>query len=148
MIKAFITEGDLSVDDLIKLILKPSHREGCGAIVTYVGYVKAVVDGERVEEVVFEVKDEFEDFLNRVAEEVAGKYGLHDVIVAHKEGALKPGETVMYVVVSAVTRDQAFRGAREIVDRIKSQAPMRKVERREGGTYLVGEGGERRRIDG
>ncbi len=130
MIKAFITEGDLSVDDLIKLILKPSHREGCGAIVTYVGYVKGVVGKEEVQEVLFELGEDFEDFLNRVAEEVASKYGLHDVIVAHKEGVLKPGDTVMYIVVSAVSREAAFSSAKEIVDRIKANAPMRKIERR------------------
>ncbi len=137
MIKAFITEGDLSIDDLIKLLIKPSHKEGYGALLAYVGFVKAFVEGHKVVEVSYEMGEKAEENLAKIAEEVARKHGLHDIIIAHKEGPLKPGETVSYIVVTARTRHEAFDAVREAIDRVKSEESITKIERREDGEYLV-----------
>ncbi len=144
LIKGFISQGDLSIDDLVKLVIKPSHKEGCGAIVTYVGFVKAVVDGRKVNHVLYEPDENTDEELTRIATEVSLKYRLHDIIVAHKEGALKPGETVSYVIVSACDRSTAFKAAEETINKVKSEAPIRKVERREDGDFLVFPNGERK----
>jgi len=144
VIRGFISEGDLSLDDLVKLLIKPSHREGCGAIVTYVGFVKAVVDGKKVSSIVYEADESAEEELTRIAGEVASKYGLHDIVIAHKEGALRPGETVSYIIVTACDRLTAFRAAEEAINRVKSEAPIRKVERREDGEFLVLPDGSRK----
>ena len=144
LIKGFISEGDLSMDDLVKLLIKPSYKEGCGAIVSYVGFVKAVVDGKKVTHVLYEPEENADEELTRIATEIATKYKLHDVIIAHKEGALKPGDTVSYIIVSACDRSTAFRAAEEAINKVKSEAPIRKVERREDGDFLVLPNGERK----
>ena len=146
MIKGFIAEGDLSLDDLIKIMIKPSCREGCGAIASYVGYVKAVIDGHKVNEVVLESNENAEEILTKIAREVGRKYKVHDIVIAHKEGSLKPGDTLMYVVVSACTRNDALRAVEEAVNRVKAEAPIRKIERREDGEYIVMSEGARRLI--
>jgi molybdopterin synthase catalytic subunit len=50
------------------------------------------------------------------------------------------GEPSVIVAASAPHRDEAFAAAREAIDRIKSEAPIWKVE--------VDAGGARRRVDG
>ncbi len=147
MIKAKILRHELSIDDLIKEIAPKASLEGYGALVAFVGFVKGVVDGEHVTELHYESHEELaEKRLLEIAEETASKYGAHDVIIAHRVGSLKPGETTIYIIVTARSRKEAFEAAAYALERVKHEAPIFKLERRSDGEYwVVGDGRRIRR---
>ncbi len=68
------------------------------------------------------------------------RHGLCGAAAEHRIGPVAAGEASVAIAVSAPHRGEAFAGAREILDRIKAEAPIWKVE--------VGAAGERTRPEG
>jgi molybdopterin synthase catalytic subunit len=78
--------------------------------------------------------------IRAIAEEEAERHDLCAVAVEHRTGTVALGEPSVIVAASAPHRGEAFAGARAVIDRVKAEAPIWKVE--------VDEGGERRRVGG
>jgi MoaE-MoaD fusion protein len=106
-----------------------------GAVVVFEGVTREVaeLDYEAYGEMALER-------LRAIAEEEAERHGLCAVAVEHRTGTVPLGEPSVIVAASAPHRGEAFDGARAVIDRVKAEAPIWKVE--------VGEEGERRRVDG
>jgi molybdopterin synthase catalytic subunit len=67
----------------------------------------------------------------KIAEIVAAaieRHGLCAAAAEHRVGIVPRSEPSVTVAVSAPHREEAFAGAREIIDRIKAQAPIWKKE--------------------
>ena len=71
--------------------------------------------------------------------EALATHGLCAVAVEHRVGEVPLSEPSVIVAVSAPHRGEAFAGAREIIDRVKAEAPIWKKEI---------EGGEERWLPG
>ena len=74
-----------------------------------------------------------------IGEEEAAKHGLCAVALVHRTGRVPLSEPSVIVAASAPHRGAAFAGARALIDRVKAEAPIWKVE-------LTPEGA--RRVDG
>ena len=74
-----------------------------------------------------------------IAAEEAERHGLCAVAVEHRTGTVALSEPSVIVAASAPHRGEAFAGARALIDRVKAEAPIWKVEVSEAG---------RRRVDG
>jgi len=105
-----------------------------GAVVLFEGVTREVaeLDYEAYEEMA-------EPRLATIAEEEADRHGLCAVAVEHRTGTVPLGEPSVLVAVSAPHRGEAFAGARAVIDRVKAEAPIWKVEVSEAG---------RRRVEG
>jgi MoaE-MoaD fusion protein len=77
--------------------------------------------------------------LTAIAEEEAARYELCAVAVEHRVGTVPLGEPSVIVATSAPHRGEAFAGARAVIDRVKAEAPIWKVEV---------DGADRRRVEG
>ncbi|RLF05780.1 MAG: MoaD family protein [Thermoprotei archaeon] len=109
-----------------------------GAITVFLGVVKGVVEGARVLELRYEVYEPYaESYLQRIATEVGKRYGLRILTIRHCKGSKRPGEPVLVVVAAARSRDEAFKGLVEAVERVKSEPPIFKLEVRDDGEYWV-----------
>src|SRR5215210_8024408 len=74
----------------------------------------------------------------RAGEEVAAAHGLSAVALEHRTGTVPLGEPSVIVAASAPHRGEAFEGARALIDRVKAEAPIWKVEvDAEGGRTRV-----------
>jgi len=106
-----------------------------GAVVLFEGVTREVarLDYEAYAEMAAER-------LRQIADEEAERHGLCAVAVEHRTGTVPLGEPSVIVAASAPHRGEAFTGARAVIDRVKAEAPIWKVE--------VDEGGERRRVEG
>ena len=80
-----------------------------------------------------------EERLASIAGEAAERHGLCAAAVEHRVGGVPLSEPSVVVAVSAPHRGEAFAGAREIIDRVKAEAPIWKKEV---------EGGEERWVEG
>jgi molybdopterin synthase catalytic subunit len=77
--------------------------------------------------------------LRAIGEEEAARHGLCAVALVHRTGRVPLSEPSVIVAASAPHRGEAFAGAREIIDRVKAEAPIWKKEV---------EGGEERWVRG
>jgi len=137
-----IITNDISVDGEIRDIIEKSVAQGGGGVVIFVGFVKGVVDNAAVNVLEYEAYEPYADQKIKEIEEWArSQEGVLDARVYHKVGSLKPGDTTIYVFVSAVNRDVAFRVARDALERVKHEVPIFKLERRSDGEFwVVGDG--------
>jgi molybdopterin synthase catalytic subunit len=77
--------------------------------------------------------------LEAIAAEEAERHGLCAVAVEHRVGTVALSEPSVIVAASAPHRGEAFAGARAVIDRVKAEAPIWKVEVSAAG---------RRRVEG
>ena len=106
-----------------------------GAVVVFEGVTR------EVPELHYEAYVEMaEEKLRAIGEAVAAEHGLSAVALEHRTGTVPLSEPSVIVAASAPHRGEAFTGARALIDRVKAEAPIWKVE--------VEAGGERRRVEG
>ena len=119
---ARITAEPLSLDRLLSLVRDPR----AGAVVTFTGVTREVSELE------YEAYAEMaERRLAEIAAAAIERHGLCAAAAEHRVGTVPLSEPSVAVAVSAPHRGEAFAGAREIIDRIKAQAPIWKKEQGE-----------------
>jgi MoaE-MoaD fusion protein len=103
-----------------------------GAVVLFEGVTREVpeLDYEAYVEMA-------EPKLAAIAAEEAARHGLCAVAVEHRTGTVALGEPSVIVAASAAHRGAAFDGARAVIDRVKAEAPIWKVEVTEAGRERV-----------
>lgn len=121
---ARVTTEPLSADRLSEMV----RHNDAGAIVCFQGTTRTVdrLDYEAYAEMA-------EAKIAEILDDVTVKHGLLAAAAEHRYGAVPRAETSVVIAVSAAHRGEAFAGAREALDRIKSEAPVWKRE-------VVGEG--------
>lgn len=125
---ARVTEEPLSVERLAARVGRPA----AGAIVTFQGTTR---DVERLEYEAY--REMAEERIAAIVADAATQHGLEAAAAEHRVGPVPLGEPSVVVAVSAAHRDEAFAGAREIIDRIKAEAPIWKKEVDAGGERWV-----------
>ena len=116
---ARITTEVLSAEGLIERVRDPR----AGAVVTFQGVTRNV---DRLE---YEAYAEMaEPRIEAILREAIEHHGLCAAAAEHRIGTVPLSEPSVLVAVSAPHRDEAFAGAREVIDRIKAEAPIWKKE--------------------
>jgi MoaE-MoaD fusion protein len=125
-----VTEEPLDVAALAAAVRDPR----AGAVVLFEGVTRDVpeLDYEAYVEMA-------EPKLTAIAEDEAERHELCAVAVEHRVGTVPLGEPSVIVATSAPHRGEAFAGARAVIDRVKAEAPIWKVEV---------DGADRRRVEG
>ena len=126
-----VTGEPLDVTALVAAVRDPA----AGAVVVFEGVTREVpeLDYEAYVEMA-------EQKLRAIGEEVAATHGCSAVALEHRTGTVPLSEPSVIVAASAPHRGEAFEGARALIDRVKAEAPIWKVE--------VGADGARTRIEG
>jgi molybdopterin synthase catalytic subunit len=114
-----VTEEPLVAAEITNLVRRP----GAGAVVTFEGTTRDVefLDYEAYREMA-------EERMARIVSESIERHGLEAAAAEHRVGRVALGEPAVVVAAAAAHRAEAFAGAREIIDRIKAQAPIWKRE--------------------
>ncbi len=114
-----VSSEALSLDSLAERVRDPR----AGAVVTFSGVTREV---ERLE---YEAYAEMaEERMEAIAAAAVEGHGLCAAAVEHRVGPVPLSEPSVIVAVSAPHRGEAFAGAREIIDRVKADAPIWKKE--------------------
>src|SRR3954451_12494704 len=121
-----VVEAALSVDAVAARVRDPR----AGAVVTFSGTTR---------DVAFLDYDAYVEMavarIDAIVAEAIERHGLCAAAADHRFGRVPRGEASVIVAASAPHRSEAFAGAREIIDRIKAEAPIWK---REEGTWVAG----------
>lgn len=133
-IEVGVASDELDMGDIERRLAKASR----GAVSIFVGYVKPENGGERVEALIYEHSQELlQKVLERIAREEAERWGLSGVAIYHYVGRREVGERTIVVGVAAGSRKEVLPALAEIVERVKREAPIWKVELRESGKYYI-----------
>ena len=121
-----LTVDPISLDDLLARVRDPR----AGAVVTFLGVTREVsqLDYEAYVEMASER-------IHGIVTEVSEAHELCRAAAEHRVGSVPLSEPSVAVAVSAPHRAAAFAAAREIIDRIKAEAPIWK---REEGEWVEG----------
>ena len=112
-----------------------------GAVVTFVGTVRDVNEGDAVATLELEhYPGMTEKALEAIEAEARARFDVRGIALVHRVGPLAPGAPIVLVAVTGAHRGAAFDACRWVMDRIKAQAPIFKKERyAQGGARWVGD---------
>lgn len=125
---ARVTDEPLSLDDLAGRV----RDRRAGAIVTFQGVTREVdlLEYEAYVEMA-------EERIAAIVVDAVERHGLCAAACEHRTGSVPLSEPSVAVAASAPHRGEAFAGAREIIDRVKTEAPIWKKEVDGGGERWV-----------
>lgn len=114
---------------------RPLQALGAGGIATFTGIVRA---DDGVEELWLEhYPGMTERALTGLAEVARDRWGLLGAVLIHRVGALRPGDPIVLVATAAAHRAAALEACTFLIDRLKTDAPFWKRERRAGDARWV-----------
>jgi molybdopterin synthase catalytic subunit len=116
---ARVTREPLLLDPLIERVRDPR----AGAVVTFQGVTRQV-DHLDYDAYIEMAERQMTEIVQRAVE----RHGLCAAAAEHRVGVVALSEPSVAIAVSARHRDEAFAGAREIIDEIKARAPIWKKE--------------------
>ncbi len=132
-VHARVTDAPLRPQELVEQVTDPR----AGAVVTFLGVTR------EVSELDYEAYAPMaERKISKILAAAIDRHGLCAAAAEHRIGIVPLAEPSVAVAASAPHRDAAFAGAREIIDEIKSKAPIWKKEE---GEWVPGTTRQRRR---
>jgi molybdopterin synthase catalytic subunit len=109
-----------------------------GAVAAFVGLVRDVNDAAAVSSLTLEhYPGMTEKALEDIIDQAKGRWSVHDVLVIHRVGELKPTDQIVLVVVTGAHRGEAFAACEFIMDYLKTRAPLWKKEQTSDGERWV-----------
>lgn len=115
-----------------------AHRSG--AIATFTGRVrrKDAEDDSPTTHLKFEKYEGVaEDRMDTIASELEERDGVFEVLFHHRTGVVVDGEDIVFVVVLAGHRREAFRTVEDGIDRLKDEVPLFKKETTDDEEFWV-----------
>lgn len=138
-----IQDGPISLDEVVASLA----ADGAGAVVAFLGVVRdtsSAAPDAVVERLEFEAYAPMANReMERLREEAIAKFGLVDLVIRHRIGALEVGEPIVAVAASAAHRRAAFEAAQWVMDELKTRVPVWKREvDRDGSSRFVNDPSE------
>ena len=121
----------VTLEALVNRVKASPRAERSGAIATFTGRVRA----KDAEDDSPTVRLEFEKYegvaeerLDRIRDELTDRDGVFEVVMHHRTGVIESGEDIVFVVVLAGHREEAFRTVEDGINRLKDEVPIFKKE--------------------
>ncbi|WP_096389520.1 molybdopterin synthase [Halopenitus persicus] len=130
----------ITLEELIDRAKADPMAERSGAIASFTGRVRAkdAPDDDRTSQLAFEAYEGVAaDRLDAIATELEERDGVFRVLLHHRTGVIPDGEDIVFVVVLAGHREEAFRTVADGIDRLKEEVPIFKKETTESEQFWV-----------
>ena len=134
---------------LIKLTYEPIDEnyimfqmrdDFAGCMVSFTGMVRNHHEGKRVLSLRYEAYETMAaELLQQMAEKARKRWGLLRIAIVHRLGSVAIGETAVVIAVSAQHRAAAFEACGHLVDALKDDVPIWKLETTEEGSAWLAE---------
>ena len=124
----------LNIQACIDKIISPQS----GGIDMFIGTVRDSTKGRTVKHLEYEAYESMAvKEMQKIVDEAFKKWPVQNILIHHRTGILKPGETAVVIAVSAAHRDAAFDACRYIIETLKKTVPIWKKEVFEDGEEWV-----------
>jgi molybdopterin synthase catalytic subunit len=129
---------DQPLDPNREVDLLRADNPGIGAVVSFIGLMRDLNDGDRVQRLYLEhYPGMTERALQKIAEEAVQRWELMGCRVVHRVGEMCPTDPIVVVAVAGQHRKEAFLGCEFVIDYLKTRAPLWKKETTEQGERWV-----------
>ncbi len=109
-----------------------------GAVVTFLGTVRDLNEGEQVAEMELEhYPGMTEKSLEAIVVQAKARWDIFEALVIHRVGPLQPLDQIVLVAVTSAHRGEAFDACEFIIDYLKTEAPFWKKEQTPAGARWV-----------
>jgi molybdopterin synthase catalytic subunit len=125
------TEPYVTLESLVTEIKRSPDADRSGAIATFTGRVRErdAPDDRPTTELEFEKYEGIaEERLAALEAELSGRDGVQKVLMHHRTGVIPSGRDIVFVVVLAGHREEAFRTVEDGINRLKAEVPIFKKE--------------------
>jgi molybdopterin synthase catalytic subunit len=109
---------------------------GAGAVASFTGIVRG--DGGVTAMTLEHYPAMTQAALESLADQAAARWSLSAVTLIHRVGELHPGDRIVFVGTASAHRAAALEACAFLIDRLKTDAPFWKKERRADGEAWVG----------
>ena len=125
------TESYETLESLVAEVKRSGDAPYSGAIATFTGRVRAKdgPDDDPTEYLEFEAYESVADErMDALVADLEAREGVYEVAMHHRTGVIEYGEDIVFVVVLAGHREEAFRTVEDGIDRLKDEVPIFKKE--------------------
>lgn len=135
-----VTRTPLSIDALTMAVEAAvrSRGEGCGALASFLGVVRATHQGRAVRYLEYEAYDALAvKTFEQIRDEVRAQWPEAELALVHRVGRLEIGDASIAIVAATAHRADAFAVCRYAIERVKQITPVWKHEFFEDGDAWV-----------
>lgn len=135
----YLTEGPVSGDILLNLIMTASGKTDSGGHMIFLGQVRAdEINGKKVRAIEYSAYTELVDLeAEKIKNIILSEFSdVKSVDIVHSTGVVNAGEISLLVFVSAGHRHQAILACSKTVELIKENLPVWKKEIFEDNSHL------------
>jgi molybdopterin synthase catalytic subunit len=125
------TEPHETLESLVAQVKRSPDADRSGAIATFTGRVRAKDSPEDAptESLEFETyAGVAEKRMTAIESDLEERNGVHEVCMHHRTGVIEKGEDIVFVVILAGHREEAFRTVEDGINRLKADVPIFKKE--------------------
>ncbi|GAB7009375.1 molybdopterin synthase [Halorubrum trueperi] len=127
-------------ETLVRRVEASADADRAGAIATFTGRVRArdAPEDDRTTHLAFETYEGVAaERMDAIAAELTERDGVFDVRMHHRTGVIEAAEDIVFVVVLAGHRREAFRTVEDGIDRLKDEVPIFKKETTESEEFWI-----------
>ena len=116
--------------------------EGCGSIISFVGVTRGIDDGRVINALEFETWEaKLHSILTTIGESAINKFDIKSVAISHRSGRVTPEQPIVAIHVASIHRAEGFEACSWLIETLKDQAPIWKLEdSHEGRRWVAGLG--------
>ena len=86
-----------------------SKNDNSGAVISFLGKVRPSRNKKKINSMDIEIYEEMALYQTRLALKILlKKFKIHDYLIMHRYGNLKPGENIIFVIVASKHRKEGF----------------------------------------
>ena len=106
-----------------------SENINSGAVISFLGKVRPSRNNEKIKSMDIEIYEEMALYQTKLAiNSLLKKFKIHDYLIIHRYGNLKPGENIIFVIVASEHRKEGFIFIQEILLYFKKKITFWKKE--------------------
>ena len=125
--KIIFQTGELNVEKVLESFT--SKNLNSGAVISFLGKVRPSRNKKKIKSMDIEIYEEMALYQTKIAiRNLLKKFKIHDYLIMHRYGNLKPGEIIIFVVVASKHRKEGFTFIQNIVLYFKKKITFWKKE--------------------
>ena len=106
-----------------------SKNKDSGAVISFLGKVRPSRDKKKIKSMDIEIYEEMAFYQTKLAiKNLLKKFKIHDYLIMHRYGNLRPGENIIFVIVASRHRKEGFIFIQEILLYFKKKITFWKKE--------------------
>ena len=125
--KIIFQTGEFNVEKVLESFT--SKNDNSGAVISFLGKVRPSRNKKKIKSIDIEIYEEMALYQTKIAiRSLLKKFKIHDYLILHRYGNLKPGEIIIFVVVASEHRKEGFNFIQDIILYFKKKITFWKKE--------------------